>query len=172
MPNAKDKAARQLRVNTEMDVVSVISIESQADAAGRKTMQPEGSFRTLLAMNGRVIDLRQIRGDLLGDPSRATASSISINCLRSPDSMWLGTNCNPIGSCGSIPALRALAGRIQGISAWRRLGHTAAGTTDARCHLERVGRDWRTIQIGGAEIHAFLVLKRNDSPMPPPPWFT
>lgn len=155
--NAADADARQLRVNTELDVRSVVSIESQPDPNGRQTMQPEGSIRTLIGMNGRVIDLREISGELLG-------GTISGNGIVDIDQLvtrsrlnigWQGLQSDRVVRL--YPALKGFGGTYSGSA---RL----APATGPR-PLEPLQLDvtsyasdghWKTIEIGNAELHAFL----------------
>lgn len=155
--NAADSAARKLRANTELDVRSVVSIESQPDPGGRRTMQPEGSIQTLIGMNGRVVDIRQISGDLLG-------GTISGNGIVDLDQILtqarLSVDWHDLQSDRVVrlyPGLKGFGGTYSGSA---RLA-PAAG----RRPLEPLQLDvtstasnghWRTIQVGDAELHAFL----------------
>lgn len=163
LPDAKatDAAARQLRVNTELNVGSIISIESQPDPGGRRTMQPEGSIRTLIAMNGRVIDLREISGDLLGgtisgngvvDVDRfLTQSRLNVD--------WKGLQSDRIVRL--YPGLKGFGGTYSGTA---RIAPAAGArpleplTLDVNSTAS--GGHWRTIEIGDAEIHGFLGARK------------
>lgn len=159
LPNAKaqDADARRLRVNTEFDVRSVVSIESQSDAGGRRTMQPEGAIRTLLGMNGRVVDLRQISGDLLGGTISGNGI-FDIDQLLTQSRMniaWQGLQSDRIVRL--YPGLKGFGGTYSGTA---RLAPATGPRPLAPLQLDvtsaATGGHWRTIQVGDAEIHGFL----------------
>jgi hypothetical protein len=159
MPDAKakDAAARKLRINAELDVRSVVSIESQPDPNGRRTMQPEGAIRTLLGMNGRVVDLRQISGDLLG-------GTLSGNGIVDVDQLLtqsrLNVDWHDLQSDRVVrlyPGMKGFGGTYSGSA---RLAPATGGRPLEPLKLDVTSTasngHWRTIQVGNAELHAFL----------------
>jgi len=159
LPDARaaDAAARQLRVNADLDVRSVVSIESQPDPGGRRTMQPEGSIRTSIAMTGRVIDLREIQGDLLG-------GTISGNGIVDIDQLLtqsrLSVDWNQLQSDRIVrlyPGLKGFGGTYSGSA---RLAPATTPRPLEPLSLDIAstasGGHWRTVQIGDAQIHAYL----------------
>ncbi|HSU69604.1 MAG TPA: hypothetical protein VLJ39_22155, partial [Tepidisphaeraceae bacterium] len=163
-PKAKDPAARLLRVNTELNVRTVISIESQADAQGRRTMQPEGEIRVAAGMNGRLLDLRSVRGNVLG----GTITADGVSDLTDLDHMltrtklnfaWDGLQTQPIVQL--YPGLKGTEGALS--------GHGRAQPAAMPRPLEPLQLDvfsnakdlrWKQVRLAGAELHAFLGAQR------------
>jgi hypothetical protein len=155
--NAKDEAARKLRANANLDVRTVLSIESQADAHGQRTMQPEGTLRALIGLQGRTLDLRELRGELLG-------GTLSGNGVADLDHLLTQTRFNVAWDklqSGRIvrlyPGMKGFGGTYSGTA---RLAPAAVPrpleplTLDIESHA--ANGHWRSVKVGDAEIHSFL----------------
>lgn len=159
LPNAsaKDEAARQLRANGNLDVRSVISIESQTDAKGQRTMQPEGTVRTLIGIEGRTVDLRELHGDLLGGTLEGNGVADLDHLLTQTHLNVAWKNLQSDRIVRLYPGMKGFGGTYSGTA---RLAPATVPrpleplTLDVQTNA--TGGHWRTVKVGDAEIHAFL----------------
>lgn len=144
---AQAPEGRQLRVEADLNLRTVIAVHQQ----------PEGEVRLAVAMRGRTLDLRELHGDLLGGTLTAdavsdldhlysqTRANVSWNRLQSDRFVRL------------FPQLKGFGGTFAGTARLQPDPNPRALEPlklDVMSHA--TAAHWRTIQIGDAQIHAFL----------------
>lgn len=159
LPNAKakDEAARKLRVESDLDVRTVVSIESQPDANGQRTMQPEGTIRTLIGLQGRTADLRQLQGELLGGTLTGNGAADFDHLLTQTHLNVAWNNLQSERIVRLYPGVKGFGGTYSGSA---RLAPATVPRPLEPLALDVESRasngHWRTVKIGNAQIHAFL----------------
>ncbi|HEY2586656.1 MAG TPA: hypothetical protein VGI81_12905 [Tepidisphaeraceae bacterium] len=159
LPNAraKDEATHKLRVESDLDLRTVISIESQADAQGQRTMQPEGTVRTLIGFQGRTVDLRALQGELLGGTLTGNGVADFDHLLTQTrlNVDWDGLQSDRIVRL--YPGLKGFGGTYSGTA---RLAPATVARPLEPLSLDIENRasngHWRAVKIGNAQVHAFL----------------
>ena len=157
---AKDPAARILRADADFNLRTVISIESQKDEHGQQTFQPEGDIRTNAKLRGRLLQVTQIDGDLVG----GKLSGGGVSDLTDLDHIYHTTRLyaawDKILSERLVrlyPAMKGFGGtysgqvQIQPASNPRPLEPLAIDV-----YSQPAAGHWRTVEIGDAEVHAYL----------------
>ncbi|HSZ59850.1 MAG TPA: hypothetical protein VK797_29680 [Tepidisphaeraceae bacterium] len=148
LPDARsqDPLARQLRVNTDINVRTSVAANEQ----------PLGEIRLLAGMHDRTVDLREIQGDLLGGKITGDAV-VHIDDLDGSRAnlAWEGLQSERFARL--YPDLREIGGTYSGdahlspATVERPLGPLALDV-----HLRPANGHWRSIQFGNGELHAFL----------------
>lgn len=162
LPDAKSKdpAARILRVNTRLNVRTVISIESQADAQGHRTMQPEGEIRTLASMHGRLLDLREVHGNVMGGTVTADGVSDLTDLDHVLNQTRLNLNWNELQSEQLVrlyPGIKGFGGTYSGKARLQpATGARPLEPLALNIYSQPKNGHWRTVNLGDAEIHAFI----------------
>jgi hypothetical protein len=148
LPNAKstDTLAQKLRVNTDMNLRSSVSVNQQ----------PLGEIRVLASMRDRTVDLRQTEGNLLG--GKITGDAVvdidDLNKARA-NLAWDGLESGRFMRL--YPDLKGFAGVLSGSARLapaeveRPLGPLALDVV-----LTPLNTHWRTIRFDGGHVHAFL----------------
>lgn len=152
LPDAKaaEPASRKLRATANLNIRSGVTINKQ----------PEGEVRILAAMNERVLDLRELRGDLLG----GTVSGDGVTDLDAPLQSRLNLAWNELQSDRFVrlyPQLKGFGGTFSGSA---RLEPATIARPLEPLALDAVlqshAAHWRSVRIGNAQLHAYVGPRR------------
>ena len=149
LPNAsaQDPAARKLRVNSEIDLRTRVLIRDQ----------PEGELRVLLATAGRSVNLRQLRGDLLGGTVNAsgTTDMDAPTRVSTAAAEWNGLQSDRLVRL--YPQLKGFGGTLNGYAHLQPANWTRAlEPLVFNAYLLPDKAHWRTVNVGNGEIHAYI----------------
>ena len=144
--NAKEPANQKLRVNTDLTIRSSVSVNQQ----------PQGEVRVLASMNGRVVDLREIQGDILGGKISGDAIADIDDFNKARASLWW----NDLKSERIVrmyPELNGFGGTFSGNA---RLAPATVQRPLAPLALDvyqhSTGGHWRSVKLGDSQLHAFV----------------
>jgi hypothetical protein len=156
-PKAKDPDARNIRVDSDIHLRSVVSIESTADASGHRTQQPEGALQIAAEMRGRVVTLRKVSGLLLG-------GSIDGNATVDLDQIFTRSTAHLTLSHVQAAPLVRLYPELDGFGGAYTLQASLAPASDPRpleplalgLNLIPADGHWKAVNIGTASINAYV----------------
>jgi hypothetical protein len=145
-------------------VRTVVSIQSQKDASGRQTMQPEGDIRTKAVMRGRTVQLTQVNGDVFGGTISAggiTDVTDLDHVLHQSRIYFAWDKLLSERMVRLYPGIRGFGGTYSGQAQFQpATDPRALEPLTVDVYSQASGGHWRTVQIGNAEFHAFMGAHR------------